>query len=125
MGGWHVQTQTPIVLGGWANIKCISSVWCPAGMDSRVIVDKAFSSDWHNWFFVEVIKIVDLLVGRFVSWHEKQRRLSVSSTCCKNSSHSCRRQFLSAVVSPSIKCSLNVAMLRLLALTWWLWGGTR
>jgi hypothetical protein len=64
-GGWHLELQTLIVLGGRANGECISSVRCPAGVDSRVIIDKAFITDWRDWSFVEVIRAVDLLVGRF------------------------------------------------------------
>jgi hypothetical protein len=63
-GGWHVELQTLIVLGGGANVECISSVWCPACADSGVVVDEAFSTDWRDWSFVEVIRAVDLLVGR-------------------------------------------------------------
>jgi hypothetical protein len=65
LGGWHVELQIPIVLGSRANVKCISSVWHPAGTDGGVVIDEAFSSDWRNWCFVEVTRIVDLLVGRF------------------------------------------------------------
>ncbi len=65
MGGWHVKTQTSIILGGRDNIKCISPVRRPAGMDGGVVIDKAFSSDRHNGDFVEVNNSVDLLVGRF------------------------------------------------------------
>ncbi len=66
-GGWQVdvELQTPIVLGGRAYVECISSVRCPAAADSRVIVDKAFCTDWRDWSFVEVIRAVDLFVGRF------------------------------------------------------------
>ncbi len=64
-GGWHVELQTLIVLGGRANIECISSVRHPAGADGGVIVDETFSTDWHDWCFVEVIRAMDLLVGRF------------------------------------------------------------
>jgi hypothetical protein len=64
-GGWHVELQTSIVLGDGVNAECISSVPCPAGADSGVIVDKAFCTNWRNWSFVEVIRAVDLLVGRF------------------------------------------------------------
>ncbi len=65
LGGWRVELQTLIVLGGRADIKCISFVRCPPGADGGVVVDKAFGSDWCNWCFVEVISTVDLLVGRF------------------------------------------------------------
>jgi hypothetical protein len=65
LGGWHVELQTTIVLGGRANVECISSVRRPAGADDRVILDKAFSTDWHSCCFVEVIRAMDLLVGRF------------------------------------------------------------
>jgi hypothetical protein len=65
-GGWLVELQTPIVLGGRANIKCISSMPRPADADGGVVVDKAFSSNWRIWCFVKVIRTVDLLVGRFV-----------------------------------------------------------
>jgi hypothetical protein len=64
-GGWHVETQTVIVPGSRADVKCISSVQRPAGADGGVVVDKAFSSNWRDWCFVEVIKTVALLVGRF------------------------------------------------------------
>jgi hypothetical protein len=64
-GGWHVELQTPLVLGGGANVKCISSVRRPAGADSGVVVYKAFCNNWHNWSFVEVIRAVDIFVGRF------------------------------------------------------------
>ncbi len=64
LGGWHVELQTPIVLGGEANVECISSVWRPAGADSRVVIHQSFCTDWHNWTFVEVIRAMDLLVGR-------------------------------------------------------------
>jgi hypothetical protein len=64
-GSWYVESQTPIVLGGGTNVECISSVQCPAGMDSGVILDKAFCTDWQDWSFVEVIRAVDLFVGRF------------------------------------------------------------
>ncbi len=47
-GGWHVELQTPIVLGGGANVECISSVRRPAGVDSRVIVDEAFCTNWRD-----------------------------------------------------------------------------
>ncbi len=40
--GWHVKTQTLIMPGGRANVKCISSVQRPAGVDGGVVVDKAF-----------------------------------------------------------------------------------
>jgi hypothetical protein len=63
--GWHVELQTLIVLGGGANVECISSVRHPAEADSGVIIDQFFCTDWHNWSFVEVIRAVDLLVGRF------------------------------------------------------------
>ena len=65
LGGWHVELQTSIVLGGGANVECISSVWRSAGMDSGVVADKAFCTDWHDWSFVEVIRAMDLHVGRF------------------------------------------------------------
>jgi hypothetical protein len=65
--------------------------------------------------------LADLLGSR----QEKQRKFSMSSTCGKNSSQSCRGQSLSTVASAAMKCSLNVAMARLAALTRWLWGGTR
>ncbi len=52
-GGWHVELQTLIVLGGRANVECISSVRRPAGVDGGVAVDKAFSSDRCDWCFVE------------------------------------------------------------------------
>ena len=63
--GWHVESQTPIMLGSWANVECISSVWRPAGADSRVVVDEAFSTKWCNQSFVEFIRDMDLLVGTF------------------------------------------------------------
>jgi hypothetical protein len=63
LGGWHLELQTPIVLGGGANIECISSVWRPAGSDSVVVVDEAFCTDWCDWSFVEVIRAVELSVG--------------------------------------------------------------
>jgi hypothetical protein len=66
LGCWHLELQTPIVLGGRANVECISSVQHPAGVDGGVIVDKTFSSDQRDWCFGEVIRTVDLLVGRFV-----------------------------------------------------------
>jgi hypothetical protein len=50
-GSWHVKTQTPIMLGGRANVKCISPVRRPAGMDNGVVVDKAFSSNLRDGFF--------------------------------------------------------------------------
>jgi hypothetical protein len=64
-GGCHVEPQTQIVLGGRADIKCISSVLLPAGTDGGVVVDKAFSSHQRDWCFVEVIRLVDLNIGRF------------------------------------------------------------
>ena len=67
LGGWHVELQTWIVLEGRANVECISSVRCPAGADGGVVVDKAFSTDRHNWCFVEFILTLDLLVGRFAA----------------------------------------------------------
>ncbi len=89
LGGWHVELQTPIVLGGRAKVECISSMRRPAGADSRVVVDEAFSTGQHNGCFVEVIRAVDLFVGRFAgSWREKWRRLSVSLTRCRKLSHS-------------------------------------
>jgi hypothetical protein len=66
--GWlacRIALQTPLLLGGGANVKCISSVWRPAGPDSGVVVYKAFYTNWHDWSFVEVIRAVDLFVGRF------------------------------------------------------------
>jgi hypothetical protein len=51
-GGWHVELQTLTMLGGGANIECISSMRPPAGVDSGVVVDKAFITDWRNWSFV-------------------------------------------------------------------------
>ncbi len=65
LGCWHVELQTLIVLGGRVNIECISSVRPPAGTDGGVIVYEAFSTDWHDCHFVEVIRTVDLLIGRF------------------------------------------------------------
>ncbi len=65
LSGWHVESQTPIVLGGRANIECISFVQRPAGADGEVVVEEAFSTNWCDWCFVEVIRAVDLLVGRF------------------------------------------------------------
>jgi hypothetical protein len=65
LGGWHVELQTPIVLGGRANVECISFVWRPAGVDSMVAVDRAFCTDWRNRSFVEIIWAVDLFFGRF------------------------------------------------------------
>jgi hypothetical protein len=65
LGGWHVELQTPIVLGGRANVECTSSVGYPTGADGGVVVGEAFSTDRLDWYFVEVIKAVDLLVGRF------------------------------------------------------------
>ncbi len=70
LGGWHVELQTPIVLGGRANVECISSMQRSAGADSGVVVDKTFSTDWRGWSFVEVIRAVDLLVGRFAGTTE-------------------------------------------------------
>jgi hypothetical protein len=64
-GGWHVESQTPIVLGGGANVECISSVWRPAGVDTGVVVDKSFCINWHDLSFVEVIQAGDLLIGSF------------------------------------------------------------
>ncbi len=105
-GGWHVELRTPIVFGGAASVECISSVHRPAGTDDRVVLDKAFSTDRRYWSFVEVIRAMDLLLGRLLgSWHEKQRRLSVSSTWGRNSSHSCRGQFLLTVTSPAMSVS--------------------
>ncbi len=66
LGGWHVELQTLIVLGGRANVECISSVRHPAGADGREVVDEAFISNWCGWCFVEVIRTIDLLVGRFI-----------------------------------------------------------
>ncbi len=65
MGNWHEETQTPKMFGCRADIKCIKSGWRPAGIDGGVVVDEAFSSDQRNRCFVEVIKTVDLLVGKF------------------------------------------------------------
>ncbi len=65
LGGWHVELQTPIVLGGRAEVECISSMRRPAGTDGRVIVNEAFSTNQCGWCFVEVIRTVDLLVCRF------------------------------------------------------------
>jgi hypothetical protein len=48
-GGWHVELQILIVLGGGVNVECISSVWRPAGVDSGVVVNEAFCIDWRNW----------------------------------------------------------------------------
>jgi hypothetical protein len=53
------------MLGGRANVKCISSMWRPAGADNGVVVDKAFTSNRRNWCLVEVKKSFYLLVGRF------------------------------------------------------------
>jgi hypothetical protein len=64
-GGWHVELQTPIVLGDRFDVKCISSVWRPAGADCGVVIDEAFSYDRHNWSFVDVISTVELLICRF------------------------------------------------------------
>ncbi len=48
LGGWHVELQTPIVLGGRIDVECISLMRCPAGVVGGVIVGKAFSTDQHN-----------------------------------------------------------------------------
>ncbi len=126
LGGWHVELQTLLVLGGRASVECISSVRCPAGADSRVVVDNSFCTNWHNWNFVEVIRAMDfLIVSLLGSRCEKWRMLRVSLTWSRNSSHSCRGQFLSTAASPAMKRSLNVVIAHLAALTWWLWGGTR
>ncbi len=65
LGGWHVELQTLIVLGGGANVECISSMRRPAGADSGVIVDEAFSTNRQDWSFVKVIRAVDNLIDRF------------------------------------------------------------
>ncbi len=65
ISSWHVEPQTLIVLGGRADIKCISSVQRPAVTDDGVVADEASSSHWQDWCFVEVIRTVDLLVDRF------------------------------------------------------------
>ncbi len=65
LGGWHVELQTPIVLGGRANLECISYVRRPAGTDSGVVLEKAFCTNWYDWSFVKVMRAMDLLVGRF------------------------------------------------------------
>ncbi len=114
------------MLGGRADLKWISPVWPQAGADGRVIVDKTFCSKWPNGGFVEVKNpLTSLLADLLGSRPEKQQRLSVSLTCCKILSHSWRGQFLLTVASPTMNCSLNVAMARLAALTRWLWGGPR
>ncbi len=64
-GSWHLESQTLTILGGRANIECISSMQRPAGADRGVIVDEAFSTDWHDWSYVYVIRAVHLLAGRF------------------------------------------------------------
>jgi hypothetical protein len=60
-GGWNVELQTPIVLGGRTNVECISPMWHLAGTDNGVIIDEAFSNDGCDWCFVEVKRTVDLL----------------------------------------------------------------
>ncbi len=52
-------------------------------------------------------------------------RLRVSSTCSRKLSQSWSGQSLSTVASAEMKCSLNVAIACLAALTRWLWGGMR
>ncbi len=91
LGGWHVELQTLIVLGGGANVECISFVWCPAGVDSGFVVDKPFVPIGTIGVFLKshglwTSSLADLLGSR----HEKRRRLRASSTWCRNSSHSCR-----------------------------------
>ncbi len=48
-GGWHVELQILIVLGGGVNVECISSVRRPAGVDSGVVINEAFRIDWRDW----------------------------------------------------------------------------
>jgi hypothetical protein len=47
MGGRHVKTQMPIVLGGRADVKCISSMWRPAGVGSGVVIDNSWEYQQH------------------------------------------------------------------------------
>jgi hypothetical protein len=83
-GGWHVKTQTPIMLGGRAEVKCISPMWRPAGADGGVVLDETFSSDWRNRGFVGVKNpLTSLPADLLGSRCEKQRKFSVSSSCCK------------------------------------------
>jgi hypothetical protein len=65
LGGWHVESQTLIVLGGGANVECIGSVQRPAGTDCGVVVDQSFCTDWRDRSFGKVIWAVDLVVGGF------------------------------------------------------------
>jgi hypothetical protein len=65
LSGWHEELQALIVLGGRANKECISSVRYPAGADGGVVIDEAFSTNRCNWCFVEVIRTIDLLAGKF------------------------------------------------------------
>jgi hypothetical protein len=54
------------MLGSRANVKCISPLQRPVGVDDGVVVDEAFSSEWQNdGGFIQVKKSVYLLVGRF------------------------------------------------------------
>jgi hypothetical protein len=72
LGGWHVELQTLIVLGGGANVECIGSMRHPAGADCGVIVDQSFHTHWGDWSFVKVIWTVDLLVWQ-ICWDHTVR----------------------------------------------------
>ncbi len=119
----HEETHTSVVLGGTTNVISIGAVWGPTCVDGSVFANKARD----DGCLVEIGKnpLTSLLADLLGSRQEKQRRFSVSSTCGKNSSQSCRGHSLSTVASAAMKCSLNVVMARSEVLTRWLWGGTR
>ena len=53
-----------IVLGGIADIICISSMRGPTGTDGGAVVDKTFRAEGRNGHFVIIEGSVDLFVGR-------------------------------------------------------------
>ncbi len=117
----HEETHTPVVLGGTVNVICVGAMWSPTCTDDGVIVNKAFRSEGRVGCLVEIEKLLtSLLADLLGSRQENQTRFSLSSTCGKKSSQSCRGQSLSTVASAAMKCSLNVVMAHLAALTQWL-----
>jgi len=114
------------VLGGNADVISVGSMWGPTRADGRVVVQKAFCSKGRDGHLVVIKKGVDFFVGgpggiTARETKEVEREFDLRQKFIPE----LQGQSLSTVASPTIKCSLNVAMGRSAALTRWLWGGTR
>ncbi len=63
VGCWDVKMQTTVVIGRGANIESISSMWCPGGLCSRIVVHQCLSTLWGKRHLVEVKRAVEFVVG--------------------------------------------------------------